>query len=102
MPQQGSYELCHVWKAAAPIGIDFFFFFFNFFLNNFWEDLFSCRRKNVIFIYASPTPPDRVQVPLDSPRIVCLLLLLDHSAEERLHVAAVRFEFGPVATPRLH
>jgi len=56
----------------------------------------------VIFIYASPTPPDRVQVPLDSPRIVCLLLLLDHSAEERLHVAAVRFEFGPVATPRLH
>lgn len=55
------------------------------------------------FIYASPYPaPDRVQASLDSERIVCLFLLFDPIAEERLCAAAVWFEFCPVAKTRLH
>lgn len=54
------------------------------------------------FIYASPCPaPDRVQASLDSERIVCLFLLFDPIAEERLCAAAVWFEFCPVAKTRL-
>lgn len=52
----------------------------------------------MIFIYA---PPNRIQASLDSRRIVYLLLLFHPSAGERLCVAAVSFEFCPVAKTML-